>query len=131
MSLNTHLHFNGNCEEALRFYAATLGGEVQFMMTWGESPMADKAPAGMESRIMHASLESKHGTLTAADALGDYEAPRGFSVLLQCEDTAEADRVWAALAEGAQVKMNLQPTFWAARFGMLTDRYGIPWMINC
>ena len=89
-------------------------------------------PADWRDKILHARLIVDGAALMGSDAPPDrYQAPKGFSVSLQLKDTAEAERIFSALAENGQVKMPIQQTFWAARFGMLADQYGIPWMINC
>ena len=132
MQLNTHLIFNGQCEAAFKFYAQCLGGNIQTMMTWGESPMADKVASELHNRIIHATLIVGDSTVGGGDAPPDsYEAPKGFSVTINLNDPAEAERIFRALSESGTVTMPLQQTFWAARFGMLVDRFGIPWMINC
>ena len=132
MQLNPHLSFNGQCEAAFRFYAQCLGGTIQTMMTWGDSPMADQVPAERRAEIIHASLIVGEATLAGGDAPPDrYESPRGFCVTIQIDAPADADRIFRALSEDGSVTMQLQQTFWAARFGMLVDRFGIPWMVNC
>lgn len=132
MHLNTQLAFRGNCAEALRFYAATLGGKLTFSMTYGESPAAAHVPKEMASQIIHARLDVAGHTLMGMDAPPDrYHTPQGFDVAVDITDPDEAGRVFRALAEGGSVTMPFQQTFWAHRFGMCTDRFGIPWMINC
>lgn len=132
MQLNPALSYNGNCQEALKFYERCLGGTIQTMMTWGESPMADHVPAEWRDKIIHATLVVGETLLMGSDAPPDrYEEPKGFSVALQVNDAAEAERVFNALAENGTVAMPIQQTFWTVRFGMLVDQFGIPWMINC
>ncbi len=132
MTLNPHLNFEGNCREALALYAKALGGKTTFLMTYGESPMASKMPPGWADKVIHASFEAGKERLSAADAPpGYYQKPQGFSVALDFDDPAKAEAVFKALSDGASVQMPLQETFWARRFGMLTDRFGTPWMINC
>src|SRR3977135_2265845 len=132
MKLNTHLSFNGQCEEALKFYQKCLGGTIQTMMTWGESPMADQVSSELRDKIIHATLVVGESTLAGGDAPPDqYEEPRGFAVTIQVTDSAEAERVFNALAEGGKVTMPIQQTYWTVRFGMLVDKFGIPWMVNC
>ena len=132
MQLSTHLSFNGQCEEALKFYQQCLGGTIQTMMTWGESPMADQASAELRDKIIHAALRVGESTLSGGDAPPDqYEEPRGFAVTVQVKEPAEAERVFRELSEGGKVTMPIQQTFWSARFGMLVDRFGVPWMVNC
>lgn len=109
-----------------------MDGKITFMLTWGDSPMAKDAPPEWAGKIMHASLTVGDVVLTGHDPLPhQYEAPRGFSILLAPSEPADADRLFHALAENGTVGMPLQETFWAARFGAVTDRFGIPWSINC
>jgi PhnB protein len=132
MKVNPYLMFNGQCEAAIKFYEACLGGKIVSMLTFGETPMADQVPAASRKRIAHARLAVGDGVLMASDAPPErYEPAKGFSVTLNIAEPAEAERVFHALAEGGSVQMAIQKTFWAARFGTLTDKFGIPWMINC
>lgn len=132
MQLNPYLSFNGQCETAFKFYQQCLGGNMQTMMTWGESPMADQVPSDWRDRIMHATLIVGDTALLGADSPPDYyEAPKGFSVTIQLNDPADAERIFRELSADGSVTMALEETFWAARFGMLVDRFGIPWMVNC
>jgi PhnB protein len=132
MELNPYLQFDGTCAEAFRFYEQCLGGKVLMMMTAGESPMAAHLPPDRQDMIIHARLAVGDRLLMGSDAMGgSYTAPSGFNVTLMPEQPAEADRLFAALAEGGTISMPLQETFWAVRFGMLVDRFGTPWMINC
>jgi len=127
-----HLHFQGNCSEAFGFYARTLGGRIAFAMTYGESPAAAQTPTEARDQIIHARLELGAQAITGCDAPGDrYQTPRGFSVLAEVAQPAEAERIFGALAESGTVTMPFQETFWAQGFGMCTDRFGIPWMVNC
>jgi PhnB protein len=96
------------------------------------TPAAEHAPPEWQSEIMHARLSIGDQVLMASDSPPQYQAPmKGFSVSLNVDSIAEAERIFAAFAEGGTVGMPLQQTFWATRFGMLTDRFGTPWMINC
>lgn len=133
MRLNPHLTFDGRCEDAFRFYVGVLGGRIVAMLPYGVSPLADRVPTEWRDRILHATLDLGEGRLTGADVPSEegYRAPEGFSVLLEPGNAAEAERIFARLSEGGQVGMPLQQTFWAERFGMVTDRFGIPWMLNC
>ena len=132
MRLNPHLTFNGQCEAAFQFYEKCLGGRILMMMTYGDSPMAEQTPPGWLGKIIHARLMVGDKILMGSDAPPPhYEPMTGFSVTLGIDEPAEADRVFAALSEGGTVRMPIQETFWARRFGMLTDRFGTPWMVNC
>ena len=132
MQLNPYLNFNGQCEAAFKFYERCLGGKIVFTMTYGESPMADKVPAEWRKKILHVRLMVGDQALMGADAPPEhYEKPQGFSVSVGIDDPADAERIFHALAEKGTVSMPIQKTFWAQRFGMLVDQFGIPWMINC
>jgi len=132
MQINPYLTFNGSCEEAFNFYARSLGGDIVAMHTHGNSPMKDHVPVDWHPKIMHAQLTVRGQTLMGSDVPpGRYEASKGISVSVNVEDAATAERVFHALSEGGAVQMPIQETFWAVRFGMLVDRFGVPWMINC
>lgn len=132
MKLSTHLVFGGQCQAAFKFYERCLGGEILTMLTYGDSPTAEQVPLEWRGKIAHATLKIGDGTLMGADVLPEqYERPKGFHVLLAMEDPAEAERIFGALAENGTVPMPLQETFWAARFGVLVDRYGISWEVQC
>jgi PhnB protein len=130
--MNPYLVFGGQCEAAFKFYQQCLGGKIEALFPFGETPAAEHVPTGWEKKIMHASLTVGENVLMGSDAPPDrYKAPQGFSVSLQVKEPTEAERVFHALAEGGTVQMPIQQTFWSVRFGMLTDRFGIPWMVNC
>ncbi len=132
MDLTTYLTFRGDCRAAFELYAEALGGTIEMMMTHGDSPVAAQVPKEWHASIMHARLRVGNGVLMGSDAPPEHqETPQGFSVSLGVATPAEADRVFAKLSEGGTVRMPLQETFWAARFGMFVDRFGIPWMVNC
>lgn len=132
MELNPYLQFNGDCAAAFRFYEQCLGGEIVMMMRAGDLPMAAQIPSDRQDDIIHARIAVGEKLLMGSDAMGgSYTAPAGFHVTLGFEDPAEADRVFAALAEGGSVRMPIAETFWAHRFGILVDRFGTPSMINC
>jgi PhnB protein len=129
---NTYLTFDGNCGEAMAFYKKCLGGELsqfKFSEMPGEMPAEMK---GAEDRIMHACLTSGPVVLMASDNCPGMPFQKGnnFSINLACESVEEAEKLFGALSEKGNVTMPLGETFWAVRFGMLTDQYGIPWMFN-
>jgi PhnB protein len=131
MDVNIYLSFDGRCAEAFDFYARVLGGTVAEKHTWGDSPHAAEMPAEQHGKIMHASLRIGDKVIMGADAPPEWRTkPEGFSVSVNVEDPAEGKRVFEALAEGGTVKMPFEPTFWAKGFGMVVDRYEIPWMVN-
>jgi PhnB protein len=132
MRLNPCLLFNGQCEAAFQFYARCLGGKIETMMPHEGTPAAAHVPPEWLKKIMHASLRIGDNLLMGSDAPpGHQKKPEGFSVALHIETPAEAERAFNALAEKGAVTMPLQETFWAIKFGMLVDQFGIPWMINC
>jgi PhnB protein len=132
MRVNPYLLFNGNCEEAFGAYAKILGGKIVGMMPFEGSPAGEKTPADWRKKILHARLEFGDNVLMASDAPPDrFQKMQGISVTLNVADPAEADRIFNGLADRATVTMPLSETFWALKFGMLTDRFGTPWMINC
>ena len=132
MQTSTYLMFNGECEAAFKFYEQAIGAKIKFMMTHGESPMAAHVTPEWRSKIIHATLGLGEQLLMGSDAPPDhYEKPQGFSVSIEITDPAEAERMFNALAENGQITMPMQQTFWATRFGMATDQFGIPWMVNC
>jgi PhnB protein len=131
MQVSPYLNFNGDCEEAFRLYERVLGGRIEAMMNHGDSPIAGQVPPAWHKRILHARMVIGDTVLMASDSPPEhYTQPTGISVSLGVEDPAEADRIFDALAEQGSVTMPIQRTFWAERFGMLVDRFGIPWMIN-
>ena len=133
MQLTPYLFFNGQCEAAFKFYAKVLGGKIEAMLPHEGTPATEHVPAEWRSKIMHARLVIGDKALMASDAPPGRSdgAMKGFSVTLGVDSPAEAERVFAALADKGTVRMPLEQTFWAARFGMLTDQFGTPWMINC
>jgi PhnB protein len=132
MDLNTYLSFDGTCEAALKFYEKVLGGKIVAMMTYAEMPGSHPMSKDLQKKIMHARLQLGDKLLLASDAPPErFEAAKGFHVMLGVKDPSEADRLFDALAAGGTIKMPIQETFWATRFGMLVDQFGTPWMINC
>jgi PhnB protein len=130
--VHPYLSFNGHCEEAFRFYEKTLGGKIQEFFRYEGSPMMKEAPAEWANKIIHVSMIVDNDILSGADAPPQYfQKTEGMSVTLALKDTAEGERIFNALAEGGTVKMKYGATFWAKGFGMVIDRWGIPWMINC
>lgn len=133
MNVSPYLGFSGNCEEALKFYAETLGGNIEAMMKYAGSPAEEHAP-GWGDKILHARLVVDSNVIMASDgprpeATADSAKPVTVSIGLN--DAAKGERIFNALSEGGKIDMPFQKTFWAKGFGMCTDRFGIPWMINC
>lgn len=132
MKMNPYLLFNGNCKQAFQFYAKVLNGKIAGMTTFGEAPAEMQTQPQWRDKVMHAWMTFGDNVLMASDAPPDHAEPmQGISISLNVDTAEEAERIWKAFAEGAQIKMALQQTFWALRFGMLVDRFGTPWMINC
>jgi PhnB protein len=130
--LDPYLTFSGDCAEAMRFYERTLGGRLESLMIFGDSPMAQEVPPAAAHLVMHARLVLGDRVLMASDAMPGqtFEGMKGFSLSLFYETAEEGRRIFEALSPGGQVTMPMQKTFWAESFGMFTDRFGTPWMIN-
>jgi PhnB protein len=132
MQFVPYLNFKGQCADAFRFYEQCLGGKIVAMFTHAETPAAGHVPEEARDWIMHARLVVGNAVLMGSDSpCQQFEAPKGQYVSIQIDDPAEAERIFHALAEGGSVQMPIGETFWASRFGMVTDRFGTPWMINC
>jgi PhnB protein len=131
MQISIHLWFDGQCEVAFGFYQRLLGGEITTMMKYADSPLADTVEPRWRDRILHATLRLGDQELLGADVMPqDYARPQGFSALLSLPGLAEAKRVFDALAHAGSIQMPLQETFWSEAFGVVTDRFGVPWEIS-
>ena len=131
MQVSPYLSFNGQCEDAFTFYARCLGGQLGAIFRYAGSPMADRVPADWQDKVMHGSVTVGALVLMGGDVAHRYEPPKGFTLSVQIESAAEAERIFHELSQDGLVSMPLEQTFWAARFGMLVDRFGIPWQVNC
>ena len=138
MQLNPYLHFNGNCEAALKFYEKNLGGTLGMVMRYSDAPPPkdkDQACGNMENmanKIMHARITIGEQIVMASDCPeGKAEPMKGFCLNLNFTKPGDADRVFNALLEKGHAIMPIAETFWAVRFGMLVDQFGVPWMVNC
>ena len=132
MQLDPYLHFNGNCEEAFKFYEKALGGKIVAKHTYGEAPPQAQSSPDFRNKIMHIHMDLNGRVLMGSDVPADrFQSPQGFSLSISVKDPAEADRLFNALEKNGKVIMPIQQTFWSPRFGMLTDQFGIPWMVNC
>ena len=132
MQLVTYLTFDGRCEEAFKFYEKCLGGKIEMMMPHAGTPAEAHVPAEWKDKVMHAHLRADGASLMGADAPpGRYSPMKGASVSVLVDGLANAEKVFKALAENGTVTMPFEKTFWAPGFGMLQDRYGIAWMVNC
>ncbi len=132
MNVQAYINFAGRCEEAMAFYKKAIGAEVTSMMRWKESPDADmKGPPGFEEKIMNAAFSIGETHLMADDGMSRATAEfKGMMLAIGVADDAQAKRVFTALGEGGKVTMPLNKTFWSSSFGMLTDKFGVPWMVN-
>jgi len=134
IKLVNYLNFGGNCATAFKYYERVLNGKMLMMMTHGDMPAQDQAqvPPDWKKLIMHARLAIGDQLLMGSDSPPDrFEKPQGMWVALQLDDPKDADRIFAALADNGNIHMPIQKTFWAVRFGMVIDQFGIPWMVNC
>ena len=133
MQIQPYVFFEGRCEEALMFYRDMLGAEITQLMRYSDSPAPPPPgmlPPGSENRIMHASMRIGDSTVMVSDGnCSGTTGFSGFSLALNAASDAEAERLFAALAEGGQIRMPMAPTFFSSRFGMLADRYGLGWMV--
>lgn len=130
--MNVHLAFPGTCREAMTFYAEVTGGHLEAVITYGETPAAADTPAHWHDRIIHASLNLRGRRLMGADMDRDcYRAPQGAHVQLSYAEPEQAEAVFARLADGGTETMPMEETFWARRFGIVSDRFGVHWMIAC
>jgi PhnB protein len=132
MKLTTYLNFDGNTREAFEFYAGLLGGKIVAMMTYGDTPGCENMAEADRDKIMHARLEIGGDALMATDSTPGYpyHKIRCAYVVFDADSPADAERIFAALSDGGQVEMPMQETFWAHRYGITVDRFGVPWMIN-
>ena len=131
MKITPYLNFPGTCAEAFKFYAEKLGGEITFLQTHGDSPMKDMVGPEWQDKVMHATLQVGDNEISGSDApLHMFAKPAGFMVTINPTDPDHAKRIFAAFKEGGEVKMEIQETFWTPLFGMVTDRFGTPWMIS-
>ncbi len=130
MRIEPYLFFDGRCEEALAFYREVLGAEVTALMRFKDNPDQGGMPPGMGDKVMHANVRIGDTTLMVSDGMNEgHPAFQGFALTLELPTEAEAERVFAALSEGGRVQMALTQTFFARRFGMVADRFGVPWMV--
>jgi PhnB protein len=132
MQLSPYLLFNGQCEEAFKFYEACGVGKIDGLLKHAGTPAEEHVPAEWREKIMHGRLLIGDDVLMASDSPPEYQKKQqGFYVSLQFKEVAEGERIFNALAEGGEIAMPFGKTFWAAGFGMCTDQFGIPWMVNC
>lgn len=134
IEIQPYLFFEGRCDEAIAHYREVLGAELQFLMRYGdkpEMPPPDFLPPGSGQKVMHATLQIGGSTVMLSDGMcSGQTAFNGFKLSFNVADAAAAERVFRALGEGGSVEMPLAPTFWSPCFGMLTDRFGVAWMVS-
>ncbi|MCB0653504.1 MAG: VOC family protein [Saprospiraceae bacterium] len=138
-TVNVYLSFNGHCEEAFLFYRSVFGGEFPYVGKYKDMPPREgmpPMPEALKEKIMHISLPvSKETILMGSDSGGEWSVPvqfgNNFSISVNTDDPVEAERIFNALAAGGTINMPLEKTFWQSYFGLLTDKFGINWMINC
>ena len=132
MQVNPYLSFKGECEAAFKLYEQCLGAQIGTIFRYAGSPMADQVPPDWQDKVMHGTLTFGDQVLMGGDVAPlQYEEPKGFSLSVHLDNATEADRIFLELSRDGQVVMPLEKTFWAERFGMVVDRFGIPWLINC
>ena len=130
MQIQPYLFFNGRCEEAIEFYRRKLGATVTMLMRYKDSPDQKMTPPGASEKVMHANIQIGDATVLASDGQCQGKPTfQGFSLSLTVRNEAEAEKLFNALVEGGQVHMPLAKTFFSPRFGMLTDRFGVQWMV--
>jgi PhnB protein len=131
-TINPYLNFNGNCAEAFRFYADTLGGRDLQIMKFGDSPMAGQVAETEKDMVMHARFLVGDIMIMGSDAPGGrYNKPQGYAINIGVDTPEDAEHIFGALSQGGNIGMPIAETFWAKRFGMVTDRFGTHWMVNC
>lgn len=131
MQINPYLSFNGNCEEVLAFYQNVFNGEVTALNRYEGAPMP--VPDHYKNKVLHASLEFEGNTLMMCDAMPGSETRAGnnFSISLSMNEVMTMNKIFDHLSTEGTITMPLQDTFWGARFGMIRDKFGINWMVNC
>src|SRR5438105_2672132 len=131
LEVKPYISFKGNCEEAINFYKDKLGAEVLYLGRYGDSPMAGKGP---DDKIMHCSIKIGDSVIMACDNVFEDKHPttigNNITLAIGTNDIAQAEKTFDDLSDGATIVMPIQETFWAERFGMLTDKFGINWMVN-
>jgi PhnB protein len=132
MKLYTHLNFGGNCREAFEFYEQKVGGKITMMMTQGDMPSASRAPATKSSAVAHARMNIGESELIGNDVPAEHFQPMRSAYLYLAVDSAEeAERIYSVLSERGEVFMPMEETFYASRFAMLRDRFGVSWTLIC
>ena len=132
MEIQPYLMFNGDCAAALEFYAKILDGEIKYVQHFKNAPPDSGIPSVLADKIMHAQLEFNGQIIMASDdPTENYKTPAGINLQLDFDDPEEAQRAFDGFADGGDVLMKIQPTQYAKAFGMVTDKFGVTWMLNC
>ena len=132
MKFKPYLSFAGDCQEAFSYYEKHLGGKIKGTFNWKDTPAAQHVPANWGDKVMHSTIAIGDQELLGADVPPDqYKPSQGFHVAIDLKDVGTAETVFKALSEKGTVQMPIGETFWAQRFGMVVDQFGIPWMVNC
>jgi PhnB protein len=132
-AIQPYLFYGGRCEEALEFYKGAMGAQVDFMMRYNESPEPippGMVPPGFEKKIMHATFRVGTNVMMASDGCEPGAKIDGFRLAISVANEADAKKVFSALSAGGSVQMPLTKTFWTSCFGMLTDKFGVGWMVS-
>ncbi len=130
MKASVHLSFGGDCEEAFTTYVRVLRGTLVYSLRYRDSPMATEVPTDWQDKLYHATMTIGGLTLMGGDQTG-HDHRNGFMLVVNPDTAEDAHVMFAALAEDGSVQMPLQETFWSPAFGMVIDRFGVPWSINC
>ena len=131
MRMNAYLSFRGDCEAAFTLYEQCLGGQLGTLFRYRGTPLAENVPVDWGHKVMHGTVTVGGQVLMGGDVAPEsYEEPKGFSLSLHIENAADAERVFHELSSGGRILVPIEKTFWAERFGMLVDRFGIPWLVN-
>lgn len=131
MRVEPYLSLDGRCEDAIEFYKKSLGAQVEMIMRFKDSPDPGMFTPGMEEKIMHASFKIGETTIMASDGRCNPDTElKGFNLAIQADSIDEAERLFAALSDGGTVTMPIEETFWSPRFGMVTDKFGVHWMVD-
>ena len=130
MKVTPYLFLGGRCQAALSFYQAAVGAEVLFLQRFKDAPQHGSEPMGPPDGVMHATIKIGDSTLHVSDGDGKPQSASGFSLSLSAKDTADGQRLFRALAEDGKITAPFEKQFWSEGFGMLTDRFGMPWMVN-
>jgi PhnB protein len=132
MQTNIYLHFNGRCEEAFRFYETALGGTIEMFSTYDSAPAGMPISTGFAKKVLHARMRLGDTVIFGSDAPPDrFAPPQGFSISLTADSIGEAEKIFTAISAGGHAHMPLTETFFAKRFGMTVDKFGVPWMVLC